>query len=226
MANATPNTRKQSVVKKCFATTGGVLPKFNFALGQLGLELRSPELENTYANGVIFASSGLPASEFNRQIPFSRLVAIRLFKALLIASFFLTGRFSQNTLKFTNQKDAGTLGVIGGYTENLDDVMKSTSRFLAVHFRKLGGYVLPGGVRVSEPGPDINYAGTLPICVDAKYHSDNPYTNSYGCLLGSDGLYVVDGAVLKQVAAKTPIFNIMSNKDWIGHHIVAKFKAK
>ena len=71
MANATPNTRKQSVVKKCFAATGGVLPKFNFALGQLGLELRSPELENTYANGVIFASSGLPASEFNRHIPFN-----------------------------------------------------------------------------------------------------------------------------------------------------------
>ena len=88
MADPTPNTRKQSVVKKCFAVIGGVLTKFNLALGQLGFKLRSPELVNTYANGVIFASSGLPASEFNRHIPFSRLVAIRLFKALSIAIFF------------------------------------------------------------------------------------------------------------------------------------------
>ena len=95
MADPTPNTRKQSVVKKCFAVIGGVLTKFNFALGQLGFKLRSPELVNTYANGVIFASSGLPASEFNRYIPFSRLVAIRLFKALLIASLFLPGRLAK-----------------------------------------------------------------------------------------------------------------------------------
>ena len=88
MADPTPNTRKRSVVKKYFAVTGGVLTKFNFALGQLGFKLRSLELVNTYANGVFFAPSGLPASEFNRQIPFSRLVAIRLFKVLLIASFF------------------------------------------------------------------------------------------------------------------------------------------
>ena len=76
MADPIPNTRKLSVVKKGFAVTGGVLPKFNFALGQLGFKLRSPELVNTYTNGVIFASSGLPASEFNRHIPFSRLGAI------------------------------------------------------------------------------------------------------------------------------------------------------
>jgi hypothetical protein len=88
VADPTPNTRKQSVVKKCFAVTGGVLPKFNFALGQLSFKIRAPELVNTYANGVFFAPSGLPASEFNRHIPFSRLVAIRSFKALLIASFF------------------------------------------------------------------------------------------------------------------------------------------
>ena len=104
--------------------------------------------------------------------------------------------------------------------------MKSTSRSLAVHFGKLDGYVLPGGVRVSEPGPDINCAGTLPMRVDAKDHSDNPYTNSFGCLLGSDGLYVVDGAVLKQVVAKIPTFSIMANRDRIGHHIVTKFKSK
>ena len=138
----------------------------------------------------------------------------------------MPGRFSQNTLKVTNQKDAGAIEVIGGYTENLDDVMKSTSRSLAVHFGKLDGYVLPGGVRVSEPGPDINYAGTLPMRVDAKDHSDNPYTNSFGCLLGSDGLYVVDGAVLKQVVAKIPTFSIMANRDRIGHHIVTEFKSK
>ena len=88
MADPPPTTRKQFVVKKCFVVTGGVLPKFNFALGQLNFKIRAPELVNTYANGVFFAPSGLPASEFNRQIPFSRLVAIRLFKVLLIASFF------------------------------------------------------------------------------------------------------------------------------------------
>ncbi len=149
-----------------------------------------------------------------------------IIQGLVDRKFFLPGRFSQNTLKVTNQKDAGAIEVIGGYTENLDDVMKFTSRSLAVHFRKLGGYVLPGGVRVSEPGPDINYAGTLPMRVDAKDHSDNPYTNSFGCLLGSDGLYVVDGAVLKQVVAKIPTFSIMANRDRIGHHIVTKFKSK
>ena len=208
---------------------GDVLPKANFALGQLGFKVRTPELENTYAHGVIFAASGLPASEFIRHIPLSRPVAIRLFRALqpalLIANCFLPGRFSQNTLKITNKNGATALEIVGGYTVNLDGVIKSTAKALSAHFRKLGGYALPGGVQASEPGADIHYAGTLPMCADGQNNGSNPHTNTFGCLQGSNGLYVVDGAVLNQVAAKNPTFSIMANADRISRHIVTKLKS-
>ena len=214
MATPTPNTRKQFVVKKRIAVTVGG--------GYIGTVLCKWTLDQEHELTVI----GWPrptefAPEHYDFVLFGFLKPLQ--SALLMAIFFLPGRFSQYTLKVTNQKNAGALETIGGYTENLDDVMKSTNQSLAAHFRKLSGYLLPSGARVSEPGADT---GTLPIRVDEKDHSGSPHTNSFGCLQGSDGLYVADGAVFNQVAAKNPTFSIMVNADRISHHIAAKLKSK
>ncbi|NQW01893.1 MAG: GMC family oxidoreductase [Rhodospirillales bacterium] len=208
---------------------GGVLPRKNFSLGQLGFRLRTAELTDAYAHGVLFAASGLPASAFIGQIPLSRPAAIRLFRALqpalLIANCFLPGRFSRNFLKVSDPAATGGVAISGGYQPGLDKVIKSTTRAMTRHFRKLGAYAVPGGARASEPGADIHYAGTLPMRADGTGSSAAPHTSSLGELAGSPGLYVVDGAVLNQVAAKNPTFSIMANADRIARQIARRLKA-
>ena len=208
---------------------GGAMPKTNFSLGQLGFTLRTPDLAHTYAHGVLFAASGLPASEFIRHVPLSRPAAIRLLRvlqpALLIANCFLAGRFSANVIKIADQAAPGAVTIRGGYSADLTAALPSVGRAMTGGFRKLGAYALPGGLRASEPGADIHYAGTLPMRAKGTGPSARPHTSIHGELAGGDGLYVVDGAVLNQVAAKNPTFTIMANADRIAHHIARRLKA-
>lgn len=208
---------------------GGVLPKTNFALGQLGFKLSTSELQDSYAHGVLFAASGLPASEFIRHIPLSRPAAIALFRALqpalLIANCFLPGQFSLNRLKVSARAESAGIEIKGGYAPDITTITKSTTRAMASEFRRLGAYALPGGARASEPGADIHYAGTLPMRVGTMPSDDAPHTNVHGELAGCDGLYAVDGSVLNQVSAKNPTFTIMANADRIARHIARRLKA-
>ena len=192
MADPTPNIREQSVVKKHIALTVGV--------GYIGTVLCEWILDQGHELTAIgrLRPTGLALEHYD----FALFGLLKSLQSALLIVIFLPGRFSQYTLKVTNQKDAGALEIIGGCTENLDDVMKSTSQSLAAYFRKLGGYALPGRAGVSEPGADT---GTLPMRVDEKYHSGSPHTNSFRCSQGSDGLYVVEGAVFNQVAAKNSL---------------------
>ena len=195
MAAPTPDARKQSVVKKRIAVICGG--------GYINTVLCKRILDQGHEFTVIGRSR--PTEFAPEHYDF---VLFKLFKPLqsaLLIVIFLQGRFSQYTLKVTNQKDAGALEIIGGNTRNLDDVRKSTSQSLAAHLRKLGGYILPGEAGVSETVADIHYARTLPKLVDEKDHSGSPHINSFGCLQGSDGLYMVNGAVFNQVAAKKPL---------------------
>lgn len=208
---------------------GGELPKSNFALGQLGFQLRTPELSDAYAHGVLFAASGLPASEFIRHIPLSRPAAIRLFRALqpalLIANCFLPGHLSKNRFKITSQNGADGTDITGGNVPDLARIIKSTAREMSLQFRKLGAYALPGSARSSEPGADIHYAGTLPMRADVSPGDATPHTSVHGELSGCDGLYVVDGSVLNHVSAKNPTFTIMANADRISRNIAGRLKA-
>ena len=69
----------------------------------------------------------------------------------------------------------------------------------------MGAYALPGGARVSEPGSDIHYAGTLPMGGNSRLATD-----AQGQVVGIPGLHIADGAILPQLAAKNPTFTIMA----------------
>ncbi len=208
---------------------GGALPERNFALGQLGFTLHASALEGSYAHGVIFAASGLPASEFIRHLPLSRPAAIAVVRALqpalLVANCFLPGKFSHNRLRLSRLQGRSQLLIRGAYAPGMDERVKATAKTLAAGFRRLGAPALPGGVRTSEPGADIHYAGTLPMRADGSAAEGEIHTDIHGRLQDTQGLYVVDGAVLNQVAAKNPTFSLMANADRIAHHLASRLKA-
>ena len=82
--------------------------------------------------------------------------------------------------------------------------------------------LLPGSYTVGLPGGDIHYAGTLPM-------RDRPVlgeTSSLGEVEGIDGVYVVDGACLPALPAKSHTLTIMANADRIGSAITKSLRGE
>ena len=98
------------------------------------------------------------------------------------------------------------------------DVRSRLSRLLL----RLGAVALPGGTRMTRPGADVHYAGTLPMTRDNR--TSGPVTDAHGQLAGCDGLFIADGAVLSRVTAKNPTMTIMANADRIGCHVAARLQ--
>jgi choline dehydrogenase-like flavoprotein len=93
--------------------------------------------------------------------------------------------------------------------------MNEARKKLSKAYWSIGGLMLPGSYTVGLPGGDIHYAGTLPM-------RDKPLlgeTSSLGEVEGMNGVYVVDGACLPTLSAKSHTLTIMANADRIGRAI-------
>lgn len=210
---------------------GAALPAKGMALGQLAYVVEGREDPAAYAHGVLFAATSLPAADLARPMPLTRPGARRLARLLMpglvLANCFLPGELSRNTLRV----DKGGRADNGGRTrltlEGAHDpglmarVTEVRSRVWRL-FLRLGAVALPGSLRVTQPGADIHYAGTLPMSADGR--TSGPVTDCWGQLAGCDGLFIADGAVLTRLAAKNPTFTIMANADRIGRHVADRLK--
>jgi choline dehydrogenase-like flavoprotein len=196
---------------------GNAIGNKGFSLGQLGFRIEESNDDADYAHGVIFSSGSLLTSEIARYLPLSRPASIsflrRLMPSLVFLNCFLPGSYSSHKMVLSK---SGELQIQGGYQTGFIAKVELTRLKLSRGFRQLGAYALPGGAKISEPGSDIHYAGTLPMGGKSKLATD-----AYGQLSGVPGLYVVDGAVLPQLAAKNPTFTIMANADRIGRYLLS-----
>ena len=98
-------------------------------------------------------------------------------------------------------------------------LMREANRKLQKAYGVLGAMLLPGSFTIGKPGGDIHYAGTLPM-------REKPVlgeTSSLGEVKGLEGVYIVDGACLSALPAKSHTLTIMANADRIGR-ILAKEK--
>jgi choline dehydrogenase-like flavoprotein len=185
-----------------------------FGLGQLSFDLSLRD--GVSAFGSTFSTTGILMSEFARHIPMSRRYGIDLLKGLLsscvVGNLFLPGQLTEARVRLNGD---GSLAVSGAYSGTVAPLMNEARKKLSKAYWSIGGLMLPGSYTVGLPGGDIHYAGTLPM-------RDKPLlgeTSSLGEVEGMNGVYVVDGACLPTLSAKSHTLTIMANADRIGRAI-------
>lgn len=185
-----------------------------FGLGQLSfvLSLR----DGIDAFGSTFSTTGIPMSEFARHVPMGRRYGIDLLRGLLsscvVGNVFLPGHLTKAEAKLAGN---GSLVVSGSYGDDVLPLMGEVRKKLRKAYWSMGALLLPGSFTVGRPGGDIHYAGTLPM----RHKPVIGETTPLGEVKGMDGVYVVDGACLPILPAKSHTLTIMANADRIGRSI-------
>lgn len=192
---------------------GRSLPERSFGLGQLFYtQDLTPGVE---AAGVIYGADTLPLSAVADRLPFTRPMALRIARAiapaLMLATGYLPGRFSDNHLTVEEDGTAGRIRIVGNQTTEADTSLRRSFGDLSRRLRKRGAWGLPGSLQILPPGADAHPAATLPM----RGTGPNA-TDSQGQLIGAAGVFVADGAALPMLSARHPTLTIMANADRIG----------
>ena len=179
-------------------------------------DLTTPQRE--YACGHLFPADTVPASEYVSQLPFAYPLARRIARLgqpqLIIGNGFFASRYSRNTLRLGTD---GRLEVNGSYHAELPSACTKLARLLRRSLRRYGVLLAPGTFRLSPPGDDIHYAGTLPMRELPKANE----THASGEVAGLPGVYVADGSSFPSLPPKLPTLTVMANADRIGRLIAA-----
>ena len=198
---------------------GRAMPERSFGLGQLFYTLQHEA--GVEAAGVFYGADTLPLSSIADRLPVTRPAALRIARALVpalvLATGYLPGRFSDNHLIVEEDGADGRMIIEGRHTGESDKMLRQTFRLLAKQARKLGGWQLPGATHLLEPGSDAHPAATLPMGGQAPAATD-----FNGEIVGLPGVYVADGASLPTLSARHPTLTIMANADRIGRHLTQR----
>lgn len=200
---------------------GRARPEQSFSLGQLFYRLQS---DATSAAGVLYGADALPLDLFAARLPLSRPAALQvahaLAPALLIASLYLPGSFSRNTMSAHGADAQHRLSIEGSQAEPARAELLAALKQLRRNMRRLGALALPGSTSLLPPGADAHYAGTLPMAGVGPLS-----TSRDGELKDHPDLFVVDGSVLPHLPATHPTLTIMANADRIGETIARRLAA-
>lgn len=196
---------------------GAPLPQQSFALGQLAYRV---SIGNGHrAAGMLYGADALPLAAVAHRLPVSRPIALRLSRALapalVLATCYLPGCFSANTIQLAGDGEHARPHIQGARTAEADRGLRATGRLLGRMLRRLGAYPLPGSLALSPAGADGHYAGTLPMGGEGPLGTDLA-----GGLNGLPGVHVVDGSVLPKLPAKHCTLTIMANADRIARLLV------
>jgi choline dehydrogenase-like flavoprotein len=196
---------------------GRDLPDRTSSLGQLIYRLR---LGDDDLVGVLYGADALPLDLFAARMPLSRPVALRLARALapalIMATCYLPGRYSSNTLTVTRTAAGLRCAIEANQTPEAAATLKAAVRALAHNLRPLGALLLPPSPTLAPPGADAHQAGTL---------SMGAIASQFGELRGADRVYVVDGSCLPRLPAIHPTLTIMANASRIGAEIARRVRA-
>lgn len=189
-----------------------------FGLGQLSFSINLDA--DIQGFGSLFNTTGIPVSEFARHIPLGKRYGIDLLAKLLtscvVGNLFLPGTLSDISLRLGENEQ---LVIQGGYRDEVEILMVEAHRKLRKNFMRLGALLMPMSFKVGRPGSDIHYAASLPMSAEPVLGQ----TDQYGELVGGAGIYVVDGASLSCLPAKSHTLTIMANADRIAKKVVSEF---
>jgi hypothetical protein len=189
-----------------------------FGLGQLAFALDLGE--GTTGFGSLFSTTGIPVTEFARQMPFGKRYGIDLLEPLLtscvVGNVFLPGALTDVTLGLDAHDG---LAVRGKYRQEVDSLMRQAQRRLRASFRRLGAVMIPTSFKVGRPGSDIHYAASLPMRAHPRPGETGHNGELVGASVGAMGIHVVDGASLSNLTAKSHTLTIMANADRIARNV-------
>jgi choline dehydrogenase-like flavoprotein len=215
--NSTANLRLLSTPAAAFAlwlpeALGKTTPDRFFALGELAFTVTWSPGANGYAFGALFSTHGLPVSEFINHFPISRRTSGQLVRRLLpsiaAGNCFMPADLSDHRLHLSADN---SLIIRGGFKDELFVRLGDIRKRLARSFSRYGAWLIPGSFMLGKPGADIHYAGTIPMRERPAAHE----SSSDGEVGGLPGVYVVDGAALSALPAKSHTLTIMANADRI-----------
>jgi choline dehydrogenase-like flavoprotein len=193
------------------------LPKRSFSLAQLAYRLQLSS--GDHAAGMFYAADALPMASIAARIPVSRPVALRLSRALapalVLATCYLPGRYSANTMSLAGDDDSHQVTIEGQHTAEATAVLREAGRRLGHVMRRLGAWAVPGSLSPALPGADAHYAGTLPM---GKKGITGSSIN--GELNALPGFHVIDGAALSDLPARHCTLTIMANADRIARTLI------
>jgi choline dehydrogenase-like flavoprotein len=184
------------------------------SLGQLiyRLQLGADEVV-----GVLYGADALPLDLFAARMPLSRPVSLRVARALapalIMATCYLPGRYSANTLTAMRTASGLRRRIEASQTPQATAALKAAMQALARNLRPLGALMVPSSATLAPPGADAHQAGTFPM---------GTATSKFGELVGADGVYLVDGSCLPRLPAIHPTLTIMANAGRIGGEIARR----
>lgn len=201
---------------------GRALPDRAFGLGQLFYTLAlSPDIE---AAGVFYGADTLPLAPVADRMPFTRPFALKaaraLAPALVLATTYLPGRFSDNHVQVEDDGAAGRMRITGRQSPEADALLARSFAELSRVARSRGAWAIPGSRQALMPGADAHPAGTLPMGATGLAG-----TSAMGELNGAPGVFIADGAALPVLSARHPTLTIMANADRLGRAVARRFAA-
>jgi choline dehydrogenase-like flavoprotein len=170
--------------------------------------------------GFLFATDGLPVSEFVDSVPLPSRYAIDVLKyilpASLVGNIFLPGALSQHTMSLGAER---RLKIVGGLSEAVVPALADAKRRLTKAFRRMGGVLPSRGFLTAVPGSDVHYVGGTPMRERPARGDCEPS----GEVAGMPGVFVVDGASLPSLPSKSPTLTIMANADRIARLLTQRW---
>ena len=193
----------------------------SFALGQLGYKLGLSD--GDYATGLLYGAETLPLKSFAQHMPFSSGYAFKLASflqpSMILATSYLPGKYSDNSLSLDDSADGKVLRIVGSSNLESKAHFSKIKKSLTRNFIKMGALYIPGSSKISVPGSDAHLAGTLPM--GAK---DDLGCSNYCELNSIPNVYIVDGSSMSSLPPKHLTFTLMANARRVASHIVSIFK--
>lgn len=202
---------------------GRALPERAFGLGQMFYTVAAEA--NVEAAGVLYGADTLPLAPVADRLPFTRPFALRVARALapalILATGYLPGRFSDNAITVEDDGRAGRIKISGRQSSEADRLLNNSFNKLAGFMRARGAWAVPGSRQLLIPGADAHPAATLPMGGAGPAATDDR-----GELRGAPGVYIADGASLPVLSARHPTLTIMANADWVGRSLARRLTSR
>lgn len=191
---------------------GRGLPQRGYGGSQLCFKIPLSDSRGDYAFGLMFDGAGLPAIDLMRHMPFTRYGAFNitrmLLPSLIVLLVYLPPRLSDSRVELTIDN---SLKVFGGYGDGYEEALTKCVDLIKAFFYKLGIYYLPKSTSGYSPGAEVHYGCTL---------SSKEILSEWCELNTAKGIYVIDGAALPTLTAKSHTLTIMANADRIARRFL------
>lgn len=176
-----------------------------------GLSQAAFKITNNNDNyfGAIFDPKALPISKFASYMPFSSknnfIFSRHFLKSCLLGNIFLNGKYSNHSINFN--ADFSEVFIDGGYSSHIFKKLNFIKNNIFMNFLRLGFFYVPTSLKLSTPGSDSHYSGTINITDFFELGNCDNNCKIYGL----ENVYAVDGSVLNYLSEKSHTLTLMAN---------------